>query len=89
MKQIYKYPLQIVVSQQLCLHEDFKILSVAEQQGVLCLWTEVDTLNTPQKVKIIVHGTGTIFPPETEEATFIGTVLMSNGLVWHVYYEKE
>jgi hypothetical protein len=85
--KIFKYPLM--------LDDDFvempfgaRILSVADQNGVLCLWAIVCPEAATKQYKILVRGTG--HPFTGEEGRFIGTVQQAGGrLVWHVFTAKE
>lgn len=83
MISVHKYILK--VKNNLSLPEGYKILSVAEQRGDVCLWVQLDT----DKIKscdrtIEVFGTGHNIPKH--EINFIGTVLQHGGdLVLHVF----
>ena len=91
---IYKYELQIT-DRQIIETGPYPAypLTVAEQGGKLMLWAMVDKNNNPpgsDKYGIFVQviGTGNPFNANTHlDAKYLGTVLMSNGLVWHVITE--
>ena len=62
-----------------------KILSVAEQDGVLCLWAEVDTEQPPHDRTILIRGTGNpMLSRKLEPVEFIGTAVC-DSCVWHIY----
>jgi hypothetical protein len=82
-KAIYKYQLNIHDIQTVCLPKGAKIIHIAEQFGFLCLWAEVWEDADDCEIDIMVRGTGHTFTGH--ENYHLGTVLMSNGLVWHVY----
>lgn len=91
MQTIWKYELQIIDVQTISLALDAVILSVgyqrnhAEQRDMLCLWAQVapNMLRRPRTIEI--HGTGNRSIDPATPRTFIGTVPMPNGLVWHVF----
>lgn len=64
-------------------------LSVGEQNGELFVWAKVDT-EDEYSMNAIFH----IMPTGYEEIykdglEFIGMVQMQNGLVWHVFWDKN
>ena len=94
--RIYKYPLEITDRQIILIGTlDPEPLSVAEQDGQLMLWVKlVEPINDEIYNKGFIHaieidivGTGNECSIGGKE--FIGTVVMSNGLVWHVFYEMR
>lgn len=87
MKTIYKYSLELTDAQIVNLPEDAEVLSVREQNHVLCLWALVDTKAKSVPTKIRIFGTGHPFDLDEYKCVFIDTVLASNGLVWHVFLE--
>lgn len=89
--RIFKYKLELVDEQWLqTKHRVVKVLSVAEQDGELCLWAVMDSSETHDRRqrRIFIVGTGNPFPV-IGTGSFIGTVLMSDGLVWHVFEEQR
>ncbi len=48
------------------------------------MWAEVDTTQDVIMETFIVYGTGHAIIDDFAQ-TYIGTVQMNNGLVWHVY----
>ena len=87
MKVIYKYTLAIKDIQKVEMPMKSEILSTKEQNGILCLWALVDKNETVTlDYEIEIFGTGN--PIENYMSTvreFIDTVIMPNGLVWHVF----
>lgn len=91
MQTIWKYELQITDEQELKIPPNADILSVAyqrnndEQRDMLCLWAMVQPSRLQMSRFIEIHGTGnpSIDPQYTR--IFIGTVVMPNNLVWHVF----
>lgn len=68
--------------------EDPVILSVAEQDGALVMWAQVDDTRPERPRRIFMCGTGralNITEAVGRGARFIGTAVMRGGLVWHVY----
>jgi hypothetical protein len=94
MRTIYKYALKPDSKGYIKGHIT-KILSVAMQQGILCVWAEVDDKAPEVTYSFIVIGTGWNLEPERgkpcvfDTYTFLGTVLPSPSLVFHVYYKIE
>ena len=62
-----------------------KPLSVQEQRGTLVLYfmTDADE-ETVTQVKILIAGTGHE-RSDIADARYLGTVMMSYGLVWHCF----
>lgn len=85
MNLVYKYLLPINGEAILEAHELFRPLHVAEQsKGKLCLWALVDTSSLHAQQRILVYGTGQPIEDPAAFEHYIGTVCMSNGLVWHI-----
>lgn len=84
MRTIWKYELRITDVQSVDLPGGSTPLSVGEQNGRLVLWAvvEPEARRWPYSIRIV--GTGNPFP-DANECYLIGTVQMSNGLVWHVF----
>jgi len=84
--KIYKYELAITDSQVIPIGDSFaKPLCVAEQDGKLCMWVQLDEnrqSNFAFGVKIF--GTGNPID-DLSGHEYVGSVIMSNSLVWHVY----
>lgn len=60
-----------------------KIIAVAEQKSSLCVWADVIPAGTPWVTRLfVVQGTG---QPFTHDLPHIGTVVMTDGLVWHIF----
>jgi len=86
MNKIYKYELQIKDSQSFQINSDYKILSVAEQNGKLCMWVLVNLNNPITWMNIEIIGTGNQIDEQLmQHNKFIGSVVMHNGFVWHVF----
>lgn len=83
MSEVWKYPLDLVHEQIVPMPADAVLLHVAEQYGTLCLWAWVSTefVRLPVDRVILVRGTG----QPIEGQPYIGTVVASNSLVWHVF----
>lgn len=90
-RTIYKYVLEITDRQVIDVPRSFEPLCVQVQNGCLCLWAEVEFAglasgaNVMQRV-IEIYGTGNPHPADPSFLrSYIGTVQMMDGLVWHVY----
>jgi len=86
MRVIYKYPLEIIGEQKISLPEDFDVLKIGEQRGNLMLWASGD--NTLPDISVTLYIIGTGHPMPEGVLSHMDSVLMSNGLVWHVYWGK-
>ncbi len=84
MRKIFKYQLATDHrDQQFELHgADPRVVSVAMQGGVLCMWIEADTSKSKVARKFAVFGTGHDLPDH--EWQWCGTVHV-HPYVWHVY----
>lgn len=88
MKTIFKYELEITANQKIDIDGYIKILKVAEQNGKLFMWYMVDpNLRPISTIEINIKGTGHELPDDTHHllGNYFDTVLMSKGLVWHVF----
>lgn len=82
-KTIWKFELSVTDVQQVSMPRGAKILSVADQRGVLCMWAEVATDEPKEPRSIRIYGTG--HPMDNgDRETFIGTA-QAGPFVWHVY----
>ena len=84
---IYKYELQVVDEQEIEMYDEYKLLSVIEQNGKIVVYALINTDSNPRyNVKFIMRGTG----HNAEKAanlTFLGTVKLLNGLlIYHIFY---
>ena len=82
---IYKYEIETTSIQILRLPVHHTILKVAEQDGILCMWVEVNPRRELADVIVRVFGTGED-QPHDKALTHIETVLML-PFVWHVYVQ--
>ena len=79
---IWKYELAITEIQTLTIPCMAKILSVANQNGKLCLWVMVQPANKTEERNIEIIGTGRSISVANRK--FLDTVIM-NPFVWHVF----
>ena len=86
MRAIWKYPLKITSEQAITMPIDSTILSVADQNGTLCLWACVNTQEVGVEERTIeIVGTGHPFEARNS-LNHLGTVVMG-AFVWHVFEE--
>ena len=83
MRNIWKYWLSIEDYQIIEMPQDSKLLHVDEQEGKLCLWALVNPYAPKSRRSILVFGTGYVI--DDSEDNFVGTTVMSDGFVWHVF----
>lgn len=84
MKAIWKYPLDVTDKQVIQMPANAKVLSVADQAGVLTIWALVDVDAEKEARKFYVVGTG--HPLDFTGANFLGSV-QQGPFVWHVFVE--
>ena len=83
--RIWKYELAITDTQEVMMPQGALILSVANQNGKLCLWAMVVPANPDSRRIIEIIGTGNPFEVDTGiDRKFIGTAIIGS-LVWHVF----
>ena len=82
-KTIWKFPLALVDAYPVDMPRGARILSVADQNGTLCLWAEVDPEAPCETRRIRIVGSGHPVPQEPK-LQFIGTAVQG-PFVWHVY----
>jgi len=83
--RIWKYELQVTDMQQVEVPKGAKLLSVANQNGALCLWAIVDASKPRETRHIEIIGTGNPVPTDMGvDRKFIGTAVI-NPFVWHVF----
>lgn len=84
MKTIYKFPFEVEDVIRIDMPEDAKILSLQMQNGVPCLWAEVQTANPFVTRTFQLFGTGHRVPEKL--GPFVGTFQTHGGsLVFHLY----
>jgi hypothetical protein len=88
MNTVYKWPLDLTDVQEVAIPEGTRCLHVGEQNGVLTLWGWCDSDEPLRDRRIAVVGTGNP-APSSREANHLGTVVMPNGFVWHVFEAVE
>lgn len=92
MIEIHKQVLEITDIQLLMLKTTDVILKIGEQKGKISVWYRND-LNIqlmPQRRTFYIVGTGhDMSHCHKQGIMFVDTVIMSNGLVWHVYAEER
>lgn len=90
-KVIYKYTLEIADLQEIRMPQGARVLSAKEQYGKLVIWALCDTSQPERNKNIQIIGTGNPIEYNVSEHDwhFVDTVLMSNGLVWHVFADNH
>jgi len=83
--RIWKYELRVTDMQPVEMPKDAELLSVANQNGTLCMWVRVDADNDRETRHIEIIGTGNPIPQDMGvDRRFIGTAVI-NPFVWHVF----
>ena len=87
MNQVWKFKITPENMSRIEMPEFAIVLHVAEQNGELCLWAEVDIENNPVERMFEVFGTGHNIDSQIGTyRSYLGTSMMCDGdLVWHVY----
>lgn len=87
-RTIWKFPLGMEAQQTLGVGGDPRIVHVAVQHDVPCVWVEHDPslVGSSPPLRVEVVGTGHTVPAEARHA---GTFTMSDGrFVFHVYAQE-
>ena len=80
---IYKYRLRIADEQEIEMPMGAGLMAVQMQNGHPCLWALVDPINSLEKRKILIRGTGHDAPGV---GRYISTFQMQDGaLVFHAF----
>jgi len=86
---ISKYKLENIDQQTIVIPLPARILSVAEQNNDIVLYSIIDDEKDVPKipVDILIKGTGDVVENNIGLYTFIGTVKLFDGKeIWHVFY---
>lgn len=79
---VYKYTLHLDDTVEVVMPKGAEVLSVGEQNGLICVWARVDTREPSVKRLFRVAGTGHPDP----RGNFVGVVMQHGGaLVWHIF----
>ena len=92
MAVILKYPLEIAVQQVVHLPVEAQVLSIEVQHNKLCMWAlcEDAAFRQTKAVEVVMIMTGMPGVPEDILTThhFMGTKMLSNSFVAHVFVAK-
>lgn len=86
MRTIWKFPLDITDRQKVEMPKFATLLSVQLQNGVACLWVEVDSEQPKERRTFAIYGTGNPIPNNPGE--YVGT-FQQGPFVWHLYEFNE
>lgn len=81
-RTVWKWGLMVADVQEIQMPIGTQILAVAEQEGQLVMWGLCNISAANETRIFAVVGTGN---PAPGDGRHIGTVVMSYGLVWHVF----
>lgn len=86
--EIWKYPLRLHHGEKIMMPKGARILHMALQQNVPCLWVMVDPDESYKEGRLIYqYPTGSeIAQPDT--SIYLGTYQLTNGYVGHVFEVK-
>lgn len=84
--KIYKYPIQLLPSQQVNMPAGAIILDIQKQKDEWVLWALVDPQYFNHPLTIEMYGTGQDCSHTTAN-TYITTRQDDNGLVWHFFQQ--
>lgn len=88
LRSVWKWTLYPTDIQEIAMPEGTEIIAVAEQQGELVMWG-ICNISAPNQTRVFaVVGTGNP-APDLSDSRHIGTVVMSYGLVWHVFEPRS
>jgi hypothetical protein len=80
---VWKETLKPELSQQVMLPVGAEVICAREQDGQLVIWFRCSPIAPKEPVTIVVVGTGWALPPW--ELSYIGTVSMADGLMFHIF----
>ena len=81
--RIWKYPLFLCDWQQVDLPEGAEAVHLQFQGELVNLWAMVDVKQPKITMDVYRIATGETIPAR---ATYIGTVVMPDGIVWHYFW---
>jgi len=82
MLKVFKYPIKIEDNIEISLPEEAQILTVGEQNGIICVWALVNPEKPSIKRNFRLAGTG--HPIDTDKLFYHGTAQILN-LVFHLF----
>lgn len=85
MKLIYKYHIFRCNRQHIELPLDFEILHFNHQDEKMFIWVSIDEDSPVSNVGFTIIGTG----HEVPDGKYVGTVVLPEGYVWHLYQDNE
>ena len=86
---IWKYELGYTHEQTIRTPIVWRPIHVEMQDGILCLWAEVDSRSDIVERTIAVYGTGHPLRDMHWQWQHLGSTLAAGGqLVWHVYWKE-
>lgn len=88
MKEIWKFPLDMVEQQNVQMPIGARVLCVQVQDEIPCLWAEVGPDYTCRARTFRIVPTGQEFDPDVDGMSYVGTFQMNSAimrLVFHVY----
>lgn len=86
---IYKYKLEVNDKTTLFIPEGSKIISAGAIGDDIFMWAVIKHTQSSVKRIINVKTTGYSFIEDDEKLEFIDTVIMDDGLVFHVFEELQ
>lgn len=86
MKVIYKYELEMQQQTVHSIPEGAIVLTVAKQNGKICVWALVDTDNPKRDHYFFIFGTGNPIPDDLLCPMYLGTI-QDAPFVWHVFHQ--
>ncbi len=81
--QVWKYPLDLREYQTIEMPMGAELLTFQTQNDVATLWALVN--ETQNKTTRLFRIAGTGNPIDDKIKSYVGTVQMQNGLVWHLF----
>ena len=85
MRTIWKFSIALHNEQFVQMPKGAVVLSAQVQNGILCLWADIETHNDNETRHIYINGTGNPIQ-QPADARYVSTVIM-DAFVWHVYVQ--
>lgn len=78
------FPLEAGDITEINLPKDYGICDINHQNGKIYLWVNCDERAPTTKLKFVIYGTGWEIE-DLEDLSFLKTIHMPDGIVWHVF----
>ena len=92
MKAIHRFIIELMYHQTIGIPTGFRVRHLAPARtqhedivDQIDIWAEVDTTKETVPIDVWIVGTGHPLPPDEVGPIFVGTAVMPDNYVWHVF----